>query len=101
MQPDAGHLHSLMYRSLVARARAARARESVRRANARVAPRLWLHGAICFAASLLLCYNTPALIGCAVLYALGYVAFYRSIAGERHSGPPPYAEQVSRSVARH
>ena len=100
MEPDAGHLHSLIYRRLVRRGHSAHAKEAVRHANARVAPRLWLHGAICLVAALLLHNNTLALIGFTLLYAVGYVAIYRSIARTRNDDPPPYAEQVTSDVAR-
>ena len=100
MQPDAGHLHSLIYRRLVRRGHSAHAKEAVRHANARVAPRLWLHGAICLVAALLLHNNTLALIGFTLLYAVGYVAIYRSIARTRNDDPPPPAEPVARPVAR-
>lgn len=86
MVPDAGHLHSLTFRELVMRGHSAHAKESVRRANARVAPRLWLHGAICFAGALALYNNTPALIGFTVLYAGFYVARYHALA--RAPAPP-------------
>jgi UDP-N-acetylmuramyl pentapeptide phosphotransferase/UDP-N-acetylglucosamine-1-phosphate transferase len=105
MQPDAAHLHSLVYRQLVQRGQAAREAEPVRNANARVAPRLWLHGAICFAGSLFLYGSTPALIAFAVLYVLFYVVHYRTLARELGEGPPtgPGARQArpaTRAVRR-
>ena len=78
MQPDAGHLHSLIFHRLVMRAHSAHAKESVRRANARVAPRVWLHGAVCLAAALVLHAYTVALIGFTILYAVAYIVSYRS-----------------------
>jgi len=81
MQPDAGHLHSLIFHQLVMRAHSAQAKESVRRVNARVAPRLWLHGAVCLGAALVLHANTVALIGFTVLYVIAYVVSYRALGG--------------------
>jgi hypothetical protein len=81
MQPDAAHLHSLVFRRLVMRGHSAHARESVRRAGAGVAPRLWLHGAICFGAALLPHRSAVALIGFTLLYAIAYVVSYRALAG--------------------
>ena len=72
MAPDALHLHSLVFRR-VAMPIERRMKELVHsRANARVAPRLWLHSALCFALAVLFHDNTPALwLGLA-----GYTAFY-------------------------
>ncbi len=72
MAPDALHLHSLVFRR-VAMPIERRMKELIHsRANARVAPRLWLHSALCFALAVLFHDNTPALwLGLA-----GYTAFY-------------------------
>jgi len=88
MQPDARHLHSLVFRRLVAQGHSAHARESVRLANARVAPRLWLHGAICLVGALVLHNHTPASIAFVALYAGFYVVCYRALARARRDGPP-------------
>ena len=101
MQPDAGHLHSLVYRKLVQQGQRAHAKEAVRRANSRVAPRLWLHAAICLAGALLLHNSTPALIGFTALYAVFYVVCYRVLARDLCDGPPTgTAHRAARSVAR-
>ena len=78
MQPDAGHLHSLIRLRLAARPEGRRLpKGSNGRVNARVAPRLWLHGAICLAVALVFYNNTPALIVFSAIYGAYYVACYR------------------------
>jgi UDP-N-acetylmuramyl pentapeptide phosphotransferase/UDP-N-acetylglucosamine-1-phosphate transferase len=52
-------------------------RRPLRRANARVARRLWMHAALCFAAAVAFYDNTPMLIAFSLLYATFYVACYR------------------------
>jgi UDP-N-acetylmuramyl pentapeptide phosphotransferase/UDP-N-acetylglucosamine-1-phosphate transferase len=88
MAPDAMHLHSLVFRrvAIPAERRACGARtgtplgdEGRQRANARVAPRLWVHGALCFALAVQFHDNTPALVACLVAYAAFYVMRYRSL----------------------
>jgi hypothetical protein len=49
------------------------------RANARVAPRMWLHGALCFALAVLFHDNTPALWISLLVYAAFYVSRYRAL----------------------
>lgn len=68
---------------------------NLRRANARVAPRLWVHGALCFALAVLFHDNTPALWGCLLVYAAFYVSRYRSLVrfGQRHARPPAPVER--------
>ena len=99
MQPDIRHLHSMLYLHFLdtvqqppreERRRGAIAapvpylgrerRQPQRRANARVAPYLWLHGALCFAISVLFYTNTPVLIGLTLSYGLLYVICYRDAA---------------------
>ena len=100
MQPDAGHLHSLIFHQLAMRAHSAHARESVRRANARVAPRVWLHGGICFVAALVLHQSTVALIGFTVLYAIAYVVSYRALARTtRRAIPLGGVASISRTIS--
>ena len=83
------------------RSHSAHARESLKLANARVAPRLWLHGAICFAGALILHDSTPALIGFTVLYAVFYIVCYRSLMRSGSDGPPAgLGKQNSRHAAR-
>ena len=52
-------------------------RRPLRRANARVAQRLWMHAALCFVAAVAFYDNTPMLIAFSLLYAIFYVACYR------------------------
>jgi UDP-N-acetylmuramyl pentapeptide phosphotransferase/UDP-N-acetylglucosamine-1-phosphate transferase len=78
MQPDALHLHSLIYRRLAVGAKHSAPNGFMRHANARVAPRMWLHGALCCAAALLISNNTPALIGFTLFYGLHYVTCYQA-----------------------
>jgi UDP-N-acetylmuramyl pentapeptide phosphotransferase/UDP-N-acetylglucosamine-1-phosphate transferase len=98
MQPDAAHLHSLVFRRLARLERAGHEGGAVDRTNARVAPFLWLHGTICFAAALLLRASTPALIAFVALYAIFYVVCYRSL--ERDAGKPPPARHPQSAARR-
>jgi UDP-GlcNAc:undecaprenyl-phosphate/decaprenyl-phosphate GlcNAc-1-phosphate transferase len=101
MQPDTLHLHSLLYLCFLRFAErpppverrlghvagpfpGSERRQPQRRANARVAPRLWLHGALCFVAALLFYENTPVLIGFTLIYGIFYRICYRN--AERLSG---------------
>lgn len=97
MQPDTQHLHSLLYlyflRSAERPPQQERRRGSVagpyrgrerrlqpqRRANARVAPRLWLHGALCLAMALAYHGNTPALVVFTLIYGVFYWVCYRGV----------------------
>ena len=88
MAPDAMHLHSLVFRRVAIPAERSACGaapgtplgdEGRQRANARVAPRLWLHGALCFALAVQFHDNTPALVACLVAYAAFYVMRYRSL----------------------
>lgn len=100
MQPDLQHLHSLIYVSILRTAerpplierRASRVtgpyrgkerRQSQRRANAQVAPHLWLHGLLCLAIALLFYDSTPLLIIFTLAYGIFYVTCYRD--AERRS----------------
>ena len=97
MQPDIRHLHSLLYvyflhtpkqplsmeRRLDVAARpytGKERRQPQRRANAHVAPRLWLHVAVCLVAALYFHENTPVLIGLTLLYGAFYWWCYRDAA---------------------
>ena len=97
MQPDVLHLHSLLYVSFLRFAErppceerrlglsadpypGRERRQPERRANARVAPRLWLHGALCFIIALAFYDNTPALIAFTPIYAIYYIVCYRKAA---------------------
>jgi UDP-GlcNAc:undecaprenyl-phosphate GlcNAc-1-phosphate transferase len=96
-QPDVLHLHSLLYVRFLRVAErpppderrlglaadpypGRERRQPERRANARVAPRLWLHGALCFVAALAFYDNTPALIGFTLIYGIYYIVCYRKAA---------------------
>jgi UDP-N-acetylmuramyl pentapeptide phosphotransferase/UDP-N-acetylglucosamine-1-phosphate transferase len=79
MEADALHLHSLIFRRVAMPIERRRKRPSLRRANARVAPRLWLHGGLCFALAVLFHDNTPALWGCLAAYAVFYLSRYRAL----------------------
>jgi UDP-N-acetylmuramyl pentapeptide phosphotransferase/UDP-N-acetylglucosamine-1-phosphate transferase len=101
MQPDAMHLHSLLYLCFLRLAQrppseerrvgavvgsysCKERRQPQCRANARVAPHLWLHGALCFATALLFYDDTPVLIGFTLFYGIFYTVSYRN--AERLNG---------------
>lgn len=103
MQPDVDHLHSLLYRNFLRSgaqprrnerrlAEAAKQysgperRQPQRRANARVAPRLWLHGALCFTVAVLFYNKTPLLLAFTLVYGFLYVACYRGAARMGNEG---------------
>jgi len=52
---------------------------NLQRANARVAPKLWLHSALLFVLAVLFNDNTPALWFCLLAYAALYMSWYRSL----------------------
>ena len=94
MAPDALHLHSLIFRRIaLPLQRRQRVRwdqpqprsnyrlsdANRRRANGRVAPRLWLHSSLCFALAIAFNDNTPALWLCLLVYALFYANRYRTL----------------------
>jgi UDP-N-acetylmuramyl pentapeptide phosphotransferase/UDP-N-acetylglucosamine-1-phosphate transferase len=96
MQPDLRHLHSLLYiyflraaqqsppverrqRPAASAYQGRERREPQRRANARVAPRLWLHGALCFVVALIFYDNTSALIGFTLIYGIVYRIYYANV----------------------
>lgn len=79
MEPDALHLHSLVFRR-VAMPIERRMKQMIRsRANARVAPRLWLHSVLCFVVAVALYDNTPALWLGIAGYAAFYLYYYRAL----------------------
>ena len=107
-QPDTLHLHSLIYlcnlrfaerpppneRRLGLRTGdycGRERRQPQRRANAQVAPHLWLHGVLCLVFALLYYRNTPALIGFTLLYGILYMICYHD--AERLSGSNANAQQ--------
>jgi UDP-N-acetylmuramyl pentapeptide phosphotransferase/UDP-N-acetylglucosamine-1-phosphate transferase len=88
MQPDAEHLHSLIFRWLASKRERGANDGSMSRVNARVAPHLWLHGALCLVVALVFYNNTPVLIAFSALYGLCYVACYRSQVEKRRLSFP-------------
>ena len=74
-------------------------RWSLRRANARVAPRMWLHSALCCALAVLFHDNTPALWGCLAAYAAFYVSQYRALVRFRSKGPRRSATAANKTSA--
>ena len=77
MQPDLLHLHSLIYRVVTLPAEHARPDTNLDRANARVAPMLWLHGLYCFVVALSFHDNTPGLLAGIAGYCAIYGVHYR------------------------
>jgi hypothetical protein len=90
MSPDALH-HSLVFRIALPLQRK-RGPASVQLANARVAPRLWIHSAMCFALAVLFFNNTPALWACLAAYTAFYVSRYRELVLFRARRPRRPAE---------
>jgi len=80
MSPDALHLHSLIFRRVAMPIERRQQEVSLQRANARVAPRLWLHSGACFALAVLFHENTSVLWICIAAYALFYIHRYRTLA---------------------
>ena len=79
MAPDALHLHSLIFRR-VAMPIERRLPESDRgRANARVAPKLWLHSALCLVLAVVFHDNTLALCFGLAAYTLFYLHQYTTL----------------------
>ena len=79
MSPDALHLHSLIFRRVAMPIERRQSEVSIQRANARVAPRLWLHSAACLALAVLFYADTPLIWMCIAVYALFYVHRYRTL----------------------
>ena len=98
MEPDALHLHSLVFRRVAMPIERRQKRWSLRRANARVAPRLWLHSALCFALAVLFHDNTPALWGCLAVYAAFYVSQYRALVRFRGKGARRWAATANKAT---
>lgn len=92
MAPDALHLHSLVFRRvamplerrhtirIVPVERRRSTTTTLARANARVAPRLWVHSALCLALAVLFHDNTPALWLGFAAYTAFYLNRYRELA---------------------
>src|SRR5258705_1409334 len=79
MAPDALHLHSLVFRRVAMPIERKEGEVSLAHANARVAPRLWMHSALCLALALLMHDNTPALWLGLAAYTAFYVGRYREL----------------------
>ena len=79
MAPDALHFHSLVFRRTALPLERRKGDGSMQGANARVAPRQWVHSALCFALAVLFSGNTPALLVSLAAYAAFYVARYRDL----------------------
>ena len=92
MAPDALHLHSLVFRRIALPLQRKQGPASVQLANARVAPRLWVHSAMCFALAVLFFNNTPALWVCLAAYTAFYVSRYRELVLFRARRPRRPAE---------
>lgn len=79
MSPDALHLHSLVFRRVAMPIERRQNPMSLQRANARVAPRLWLHSAACFALAVLFHRNTPLIWVAIAAYTAFYLLQYRRL----------------------
>lgn len=76
---DAGHLHSLLFRRLLKRARDAADVAALTRANALTAPYLWLLCAMAVVPAVLFHDDSRLLGGFLLLFALSYIAIYLRI----------------------
>jgi len=92
MAPDALHLHSLVFRRVALPLERRRGPGSMQRANSRVAPRLWVHSALCFVLAVLFFKNTPALWVSLAAYTVFYVSRYRDLVLFRSRRPRRPAE---------
>ena len=86
-EPDALHLHSMIYHRVTLPAEQRRSDPNLDRANARVAPRLWLHSLLCLTLALICYDNTGALLISLVAYAIVYVVHYRTLWKVRKARP--------------
>jgi len=83
MAPDRLHLHTLIFRRVAMPIERRTAQPDRVRANARVAPRLWLHGLLCLALAIVLHDHTFALWLGIAGYAIFYVYQYRLLVRPR------------------
>ena len=83
MAPDRLHLHTLIFRRVAMPIERRTAQPDRVRANARVAPRLWLHGLLCLAVAIVLRANTLALWLGIAGYAIFYLHQYRLLVRSR------------------
>jgi len=89
LQPDAKHLHSLVYRRVILPTERTPAGADLNRANARVAPRLWLHGLLCCVLALAFHSRTGALLAGIAAYAVFYHWQYRRLARSHQDSSMP------------
>ena len=85
VNPDALHLHQLIYRRLVRQHRFEQDPDLKTRRNAAVAPYLWLASVLAIAPATLFWRYDFVLIGFCILFCLTYVWLYRRIV--RFSAP--------------
>ncbi len=78
-EPDSLHLHSLVFRKLTLPAERRQAKSSVERANARVAPWIWLHALACLVYAVAFHDNSTALLIGIVVYGAIYTIHYRML----------------------
>jgi UDP-N-acetylmuramyl pentapeptide phosphotransferase/UDP-N-acetylglucosamine-1-phosphate transferase len=97
MEPDARHLHSLVYACIALPLDHGRHASDPDYVNAMVAPRLWLHGAMCLIVALIF-YDQGLVLGANLIaYALCYHAIYQRLVRK-----PAYTPEVfQRSRDRH
>jgi len=94
MAPDALHFHSLVFRRVALPLERRENENRRQRANARVAPRLWVHSAACLALAILFFNNTPALWVSLAAYTVFYVTRYRDLVLFRSNRPRRASEVV-------
>jgi UDP-N-acetylmuramyl pentapeptide phosphotransferase/UDP-N-acetylglucosamine-1-phosphate transferase len=99
MAPDALHLHSLVFHRVAMPIERREAKPDMTRANARVAPRLWLHSGLCFALAVVFHDNVLALWLCLAGYAMFYVARYRVLVRFRRQRAQPWTGVERRRTA--
>ena len=97
MAPDALHFHSLVFRRVALPLERRQGDGSMQHANARVAPRLWVHSAVCFALAVLFFNNTPALWVSLAAYTVFYVTRYRDLVLFRSNRAHALAEGMDHS----
>jgi UDP-N-acetylmuramyl pentapeptide phosphotransferase/UDP-N-acetylglucosamine-1-phosphate transferase len=95
MAPDALHLHSLIYRRVAMPIERRQKEMNLQRANARVAPRLWLHSALCLGLAFAFQDNTPALWVCLAVYAAIHLYLYRRLVRFGRKRRPPWTEALN------
>ena len=95
MEPDARHLHSLIYARVALPLDRGRHRHDPDYVNAMVAPRLWLHGTMCLIISLMF-YDQGLLLALnLVAYALCYHVIYQRLASK-----PDYTDHPEEMLQR-